>query len=162
MPWSLVDFQVFNAAVPMAAPGVDDALPTAIPLPPVGGGQLVRIERLSVGVVFNDFAFQPCPVLVQVFDQTPGPTIVPGDATTLWTTQDTIQLGEMLYDVADDSAPITVTQGNTATVVFTPLVIVDSSTIAIVRAQLLVYQGVAGQPTPVAGSVPGPQIPVGL
>ena len=62
--------------------------------------------------------------------------------------------------MAEYDPPVTILEGNTLTVVFaSPFPSVPSGLQAMVRAQVQIMEGTAGQPTPVAGSSPAPSRP---
>jgi hypothetical protein len=162
--WEVEDYQVFRQAVSFTAtnppfPGVPVTsaqiqLPKAVP-----ANQVFRIERL--GVMVTEGTRPGVEMLVQVYDQWPiETTSCPCDQTVL-----TGYGVDGYFDVADNSGPITVQQGDLLTVVFTAQ---SSYTVggqllggaqAVVRAQYQILGGGASAaPTPVAGATPAPAI----
>ena len=162
-----VDFRVFELDSPfdVAPVGGGNPYQAMLQTPAVSGGQLWRIERLSVLVTFDPAAPED-PVYVTVFDQLPQVSIVPADSSVLTPLPPMFSLLDptQVYDVSDNSGPITVLEGNQLTLLFScpngnqPL----GASVAAARVQATIMQGTAGQSQPVAGAVPGPSIPASL
>jgi hypothetical protein len=162
MPWTPVDFRVFNLNSPFTLPGSGGNPDQAqLQTPAVSGGQLWRIERISAQVSFDPAAPED-PVYVLVYDQLPTATSVPADSTVLTPLPPMLNLLEpvAVFDVSDNSAPITVQEGNQLTILFScptgnvPL----GASVAAARIQVMIMQGLAGVAQPVAGAQPGPSV----
>lgn len=160
MPWTVLDYRVFRFAVPFAGQNPPVAV---MQLPAVPGSQVWRLERAAVQVTY-DPAAPNVPVYVWVYDTAPQPGLVPADATVLTPSAPIFTGASPLQDIADNGSPVTVTEGNQLTIVFAcpngnfPV----GASVASARLQIESLQGSPGQPTPVAGAVPGPAIPAGL
>jgi hypothetical protein len=162
VPWQLADFQVFTPQGPFAVTEPGAAAAAVLRLPAVPGGQIWRLERISVQVAY-DPAADLQPITVAIFDQAPELLTVAADQTVIEPPVTyPVVAPRVAYDVADQSAPISVREGNQATLVFSWPAQTIGNTIACARIQVEIYQGVAGQPTPVAGSSPPPAIPSSL
>ncbi len=154
MPWAVVDYRVFRLNGVMAG---QDPPVGVLQLPPVSGGQLWRLERASVQVAYDPIA-PVVPVYVDLFDMVPNSATVAADATTLSPSSPVFGSAPPFFDAADNASPVTVTEGNQLTLVFTapngnfPV----GNTVVAARLQVSILAGYPGQPTPVAGSIPGP------
>ncbi len=175
MPWQPVDFRVLQQSAPFGAPLGAQAIAT-VQFPPVGGSQLWRVEQLSVQVALASGVLSGIapPVTCTVYDQAPTileTAVVPGQppkARQLLVPVANIAPVDFTLagamDVDDGSPPITVLQGNQLTLVFiaSPNGVSMGSSVALVRAQVMIMAGAAGAPTPVAGAGPTPAIPVSV
>jgi hypothetical protein len=158
VPWSVLDYQVFRSVQPFVTvdDGVQQAqiqLPTAVP-----ADQVWRIERVNCYVSNNPLPEEvggglAVPFLVQIYDQVPIQVgAAPCDQT--WSG---------VFDVADNSQPITLRESDMATFLFTCFVPEPISAQASIRCQYHILGGSASSaPTPVAGAGGGPAIPVNL
>jgi hypothetical protein len=159
--WSIADYQVLYANSPFAGAGLGLEQAT-LQWQAVSAGQLWRIERITAQVAYVQ---NVVPVGVLVFDQDPGNNVAPADETILLPEQGVGGAGAApaAYDISDDAAPITVTEGNRLTVVFSWLGdLSPAGAVALGRIQVAIMSGTAGAPSPVAGSVPGPTIPASM
>ncbi len=158
MSWQVLDYQVYRNSQPFVE--IDaETQGAVITLPAVAGSQVWRVERTSVWVANNPNPESvggglAVPVMVQIFDQVPiQPNAAPCDQTYAG-----------VFDVADNSQPITLREGDQMSFVFvcsTPLDM--SSAAACVRAQYAILGGgAAAAPTPVAGASPAPAIPTDI
>ena len=161
MPWQVLDYQVFRNITSFVPDPTDSFLTATIMMPtPVPGGQVFRLERINVAIIGDPLAgslpdsSNPAPCVVQVFDQYPiQPGAVPSDLTL-----------NGLYDVADNSAPITLQESDQASFVFSyPVVIGPPFPQASLRVQYVILGGsAASAPTPIAGSGGAPVIPTSI
>jgi hypothetical protein len=166
VPLQLLEYRVFRQSVPLAtANEIDgDVVPT---------NQTWRVAHLSLAVFFPPgvvMAAQNTPPMVGIYDvATPGAQVVPCQVTQLSPLAVGGQIGGVTvpggtassgvlnswFD-ADDDAGITLSPGNQLAVVFYTDEIGGPSPVGAVRAEYATFQGVPGQPTPIAGSSPNP------
>jgi len=156
--WETLDYQVFRQSQPFTNDVADGVQVAVLQLPPVPGDQVFRIERVSCYIAANPLeetagAGLSVPFLIQIFDQ--------------WPIQDNAAPCDQTYagvfELADNSQPITLRESDQASFIFTCDVTFPISAIACVRAQYAILGGAAAaRPTPVAGALPGPRIPVSV
>jgi hypothetical protein len=177
--WTVTDYQVMTPGSIPFEPSGGGSIAT-VTFPAVPGGFLWRVERLSVQVTYYNNGPNTSvgtPVEVLAYDQAPTlpgsgiatgavPATVPADQTVLELPVDiNAEFGNAagtVCDIADEGAPITVTEGNELTIVFVTRGAPITGSLASVRAQVQILGGVAGAPTAVAGASPPPAVPVGI
>lgn len=171
MPLQLLEYRVFRQSVPLLTQNeIDgDQVPT---------NQTWRVGHISLCVFFPpgvNFSTLNTPPIVGIYDvQGPGPLTVPCSVTQLapLTVNGIIGGGVQggvlpsgvnlsFFDV-DDDLGLTLGPGNQLAVVFYTDQIGGPSPVGAVRAEYSVFQGVPGQPTPIAGASPAPQVPQGI
>jgi hypothetical protein len=149
VPLVLVDYPVRVESAPFSAAGS-----AAVIFDPVPAGYVWRVDALAVGVPLG---VQNNPVLV--YDRPPSAGVIPVQGTTLSNYLDWVTNTNYAADFDDQGSPLTIPPGGQLVVVFGGGLVGQQ---AVVRAQYGLYQGVAGQPTPVAGATPGPPISPGI
>jgi len=156
--WETLDYQVFRQSQPFIDNVVDGIQVALLQLPPVPGDQVFRIERVNCFIANNPLpeavgAGLSVPFLIQIYDQWPiQANAAPCDQTYAG-----------VFELADNSQPITLREGDQASFIFTCDLAFAINAIACVRAQYEILGGSpATRPSPVAGAVAGPRIPTAL
>ncbi len=162
MPLVLVDYPV---AVRTSTSLAAEPTSLLIEFDPVPNGYVWRVDQITVCAFIIDD--EPIPEVapgpfVILYDQYPGPMVVPIQATQMqgWEQTDysgtLVQQFGLLADFDDQGSPLTIRGGNQLIVAFQSDY--GDGTVLGARIQYGLYQGTAGQATPVAGARPAPAI----
>jgi len=170
VPLSLLEYRVFRQTAQLFTQSEIDA-------PAVPTGQTWRVGHLAVAIFYPPGeTVGTAPPIVGVYDVAqPGATVVPCQVTQL----SPLAVGGSIAGVSvpggsassgvlnswfdvDDDAGLTLLPGNQLAIVFYQPELGGPTPIGAVRAEFSVFEGIAGQPSPVAGATAPPSIPADI
>jgi hypothetical protein len=162
VPLTLVDYPVLRGTSTALAADPESYL---ITFPVVPQGYIWRVDQVSVMAVpgSSGLGFAHAPYVL-LYDQPPGPLVVPiqGTQTQPWEVSSyatTPATESSVYaDFDDQGSPLTVLGGDGLIVAWEEGI--PDGTVLLARIQYGSYQGTPGQPTPVAGAVSAPTVPI--
>lgn len=175
MPLELLEYAVYSDVVPVTVAGSNDhatiAIPNTVPV-----NETWRVDRIAAFLGTQNQSFtggqagSEAPVMFVYDTATPGPTTIPIDLTQLSTYPTSIAPdppplgGIFMYyiDAADYAAPLTLLAGSQLALLVYLGFLNTGPWVFGARVQYSRFLGVAGKAQPIAGSQPGPAIPMGI